>query len=81
MLGIPISEGWMIVLARVVVTGINLLDRGNGVSVEHIILTLPNRVQPRITDRVVWAIRTLYGQVARVRACLTLRDFQNQFSF
>ena len=37
-LGIPILKGWTIILPRVVVTGLNLSDRGGGGSVEHIVL-------------------------------------------
>ena len=55
-----------------VVTGLNLLDRGGGGLVEHIILTLLDRVQLRMADRVVGAMRTLYGQVAKARTCCTL---------
>ena len=59
-------------MARVVVTGLNLLDRGGGGLVEHIVLTLLDRMQLGMENRVVGVMRTLYGQVARVEPCSTL---------
>ena len=54
-------------MSRGVVTRLNLLERSSGGSVEDIILTLLDRVQPRMADWAVGAMRTLYGQVARAR--------------
>ena len=59
-------------MSRGVVTGLNLSDRNSGGSVEHIVLTLLDRLQPGMADGEIGAIRTLYGQVSRARTCRTL---------
>ena len=53
-------------MPRVVVTGVNLSNGGGG-WVEHVVLTLLDRMQPGMADQGVGVMRTLYGQVARAR--------------
>ena len=71
MLDIPISEGWTIILPRLVIKGLNLSDKGDGGSVEHLVVTLLDRMQSRMADRAVWTMRAFHGQVAGVGACRT----------
>ena len=54
-------------MPRVVVAGFNLTDRGGGCPIEHVVLTLLDRMQPRMANRVVGAMGTFDGQVARGR--------------
>ena len=55
-----------------VVTGFNLSDRGSGGAVEHVVITLLDRMQPGMENRVVGTMATFYGQVAKARARRTL---------